>query len=680
MDAMRTKPATQFAFLIEPLVLFVAGALAYLPFAGQFGYYNDDWYSMYAARLGGPGVFKAIFSIDRPGRAYLMAPLYSLFGGHPLYYSLSLLVFRVLGAFSLLWLLRMLWPKNRKETFLAAALFLVYPGFLSEPIAIDFQSHIVGIFLGLLSLALTVKALLVQDNRSRTLLWTGAVLSGWGYLSQMEYYIGFELVRIALITLLVLRRKQAVRATSREVFVKSLPYLVIPLLFLAWRLLLFQNERSTTDVGLQLGRFSGSPLYIVVWWVMYLLQDFFNVLLVGWTLPLSQLGFAESLSLTIKVLAVAFAAALVLMLETLWTESPRPGPEDTPENWPAESAGLGVVWILAGLAPVILANRHITFSPDYSRYSLVSSAGAVLLLVAMSSRLTLRPLRWMLIGFLFLSGILTHLANGSAYAHAFSDIKSFWWQVSWRIPDMEKGTTIVAHYPNGGIRENSFVWGPANQIYYAGEVGRTGAAITNVSALLLDDEAVLKIITRQPQYLDPYRGVEAYPNPRNILVITQPGPRSCVQVIDGQAPEYSHNENDSIMLVGPYSETQHIIPGASSKIPPDYLFGPEPGHSWCYFYEKASLARQRGNWDEVLQLGNQALVQGLGPGDSIEWMPFLQAYAISGDEVRLKDIAPSVMADPFIAQQACHILGGMQNLSPSMALLIQTLYCPNGGG
>jgi len=677
---MQTKRGLQIGPLIEPLALFILGALVYLPFIGGFGYYNDDWYSMYAARVSGPGVFKEIFSIDRPGRAYLMAPLYSIFGGHPLYYNLSLYVFRVLGALSLLWLLRMLWPKNRRETFLMAALFLIYPGFLSEPIAIDFQSHIVGIFLGLLSLALGVKALLVPDKKSRTLFWIGAALSGWGYLSQMEYYIGFELVRIALIALLVLRDRGDVRQSIRTVFFRYLPYLMIPALFLAWRLLLFQNERGTTDVGVQLGKFSGSPFYTGMWWGIYLLQDFFNVLFVGWVQPLSQLGFSESLSLTVKVAAVALAIALVLVLEALWPEDVRRGAADAVENWPAEAFGLGAIWILAGLAPVILANRHITFTPDYSRYALVSSAGAALVLVAALSRLTWRPVKSALIGFLLLSGVLTHFANGLTYARAFSDIKSFWWQVSWRVPDMKKGTTIVAHYPNGGIRENSFVWGPANQIYYVAGVGRSGAALTNVSALLLDDETVIKILTNQPQFLDPYRGVEAYPNPRNILILTQPGPGSCVQVIDGQAPEYSHRESDSIMLVGPYSEAGHVVLDAAPRTPPDYLFGPEPAHGWCYFYEKASLARQRGDWDEVLRVGNDAFGQGLAPRDPIEWMPFLQAYAVSGDEARLKDLAPPIMADPFISQQACRILGGMQNLGESTASLVRTLYCPNAGG
>ena len=96
--------------LISALLLAAVSALVYLPFIGQFGYYQDDWYSMYAARVRGAQAFVGIFSIDRPGRAYLMGPLYALFGGDPLYYNISAYIFRLAGGLSLLWLLRMLWP------------------------------------------------------------------------------------------------------------------------------------------------------------------------------------------------------------------------------------------------------------------------------------------------------------------------------------------------------------------------------------------------------------------------------------------------------------------------------------------------------------------------------------------------------------------------------------------
>lgn len=677
---MKENRTSRIENFLEIFLLFVVAAVIYLTFAAHFGYYNDDWYSMYAARVDGPGAFYKLFSFDRPGRAYLMAPLYSLFGGNPLYYNFSSYLFRVLGALSLLWLLRMLWPQKRKLTILASILFLIYPGFLSEPIAIDYQSHIFGIFLGLLSLALTIKALSAPQRRYQVLWWAGAVLSGWGSLSQMEYYIGFELVRMALILMLALRENQGVRRSITSAFFKYLPYLVVPLLFLSWRLLLFHNDRNTTDVGLQLGAILTTPRHTLVSWSIYLVQDFFNVLFLAWTVPLSQLGFSENLSPILVVASVIFVVALDLLLEYSARPADRQEPDNSASFWRIEALVLGSFWIVAGLLPIILVNKHVTFFPDYSRYTLVSSAGGVLVLVGILDYISFRPARLGIIGFLFLSAMLTHLSNGLGFAQIFSDIQTFWWQVSWRIPDMEKGTTIVAHYPNGGIRENPFVWGPANQIYFVKNVNQKGDVITYISALLLDNQVVVKVLTRQPQFLDPYRSVEAYPNPRNILIITQPGPRSCVQVIDGNQPEYSSAENDSIMLIGSYSELQHVMLGAPSKKPPKALFGSEPPHDWCYFYEKASLARQQGNWDEVLRIAKMVNTRGLKPGDPIEWMPFLQAYARAGDTAGMETIAPAITSNSFVSLQACQLFDNMQGMDDGVRAMVDSRYCPKNSG
>ena len=37
--------------------MLVVSGIIYLPFIAQFGYYNDDWYSMYAARVAGTNAF-----------------------------------------------------------------------------------------------------------------------------------------------------------------------------------------------------------------------------------------------------------------------------------------------------------------------------------------------------------------------------------------------------------------------------------------------------------------------------------------------------------------------------------------------------------------------------------------------------------------------------------------------
>ena len=84
------------------IVLLLASAAVYLPFLAKIGASNDDWYLLYAARAGGPGIFQAIFSVDRPMRAFVLGPTYALFGQHVPLYNLSAWIFRAASALFLL--------------------------------------------------------------------------------------------------------------------------------------------------------------------------------------------------------------------------------------------------------------------------------------------------------------------------------------------------------------------------------------------------------------------------------------------------------------------------------------------------------------------------------------------------------------------------------------------------
>jgi hypothetical protein len=72
------------------------------------------------------------------------------------------------------------------------------------------------------------------------------------------------------------------------------------------------------------------------------------------------------------------------------------------------------------------------------------------------------------------------------------------------------------------------------------------------------------------------------------------------------------------------------IPAAS---PPQAYFGPEPEHNWCYYFEKADLARQHGDWKEVARLGDLAfqLDTRLYEVNAPELLPYIEAYAFTGN-------------------------------------------------
>jgi hypothetical protein len=108
------------------------------------------------------------------------------------------------------------------------------------------------------------------------------------------------------------------------------------------------------------------------------------------------------------------------------------------------------------------------------------------------------------------------------------------------------------------------------------------------------------------------------------------------------------------------SDPSLIVPGAPPpSLPP--VLGAEPPHGWCYFYEKAELARQTGDWAAVVRLGNQAFKLGLAPEEPYEWLPFIEADARTGqvDEAERLSLKLS-KENPILNPGLCEIWGRVQ--------------------
>ena len=663
-DEMKNRCNLTICFL-----LIVVSALSYLPLLGKFGYYYDDWYLMYSAGAYGPSVFWDIFSVDRPLRALVMIPAYLFFGGNPLYYNLSAYVFRVVGALALLWSLTILWPGRRSATTLMSLLFLIYPGFLSQPNAIDYQSHIVSFAAALFSIALTLKAILSENRIAKVIFHLTSVLLGWFYLSQIEWYISLEFFRWACIFLLSSRQGGTLYQKAIRAIQWGYPSFLVPMVFLAWRLFFFTSERGATDVGIQFEQLKLYPIQTIYRWGIQVLQDLFDVVLSAWAIPLSQLtGYIQRWG---GVLAVTTVGLILFVFHKLKDPDSQDGSSQL--DLIREALLLGLLTAIAGLIPIAMVNREVAF-PSFSRYTLVSSVGVAIFIVALLININGRILRSAIIAVLVFISMLTHHANSVKSSQETALVQNFWWQVSWRVPQFEHRTTLIAGYPAVAVEEDYFVWGPANLIYYP-EKQNNETIQPGLYASVLNRDAVVKVLTRERQKYDNRRNIITYPNYRNILVLTQPTLNSCVHVIDGSQPEYSRAERDSIRVVGPYSEIEHVLIDEKPHTPPVVVFGPEAPYEWCYYYEKADLARQRGDWDEVLNLGAQALDKGFAPQDDIEWLPFLQAYAVAGDVHRLTALASVIAGEPYISLQACQRIGSMQGLSDSVIEVVDSLYC-----
>lgn len=267
---------------------------------------------------------------------------------------------------------------------------------------------------------------------------------------------------------------------------------------------------------------------------------------------------------------------------------------------------------------------------------------------------------------------MTHTANSVYAVEKAEATRNFWWQVYWRTPGFQTGTTLAVEYPNAFIQEDYFVWGPANLIY-ANQPQNGQRVRVPIQATVLNSENIKKIMLKRGQDEQIRRGIRVLTDYRNILVITQSASNTCLRILDGQMPELSEKDSADIMLIAPHSQIDLAQTNATQP-PPHPFMGSEPPRAWCYYYQKASLARQEKDWHKVINIYAQAEKAGDSPSDKIEWFPLMQAYVKLGQAEKLNYFAEIIPGSPLVRRQACLNLSASTS-DPQMQAHIQKLFC-----
>ncbi len=598
-------------------------ALAYLSRAGALGFYTDDWYVIWGGTQRGLGQIVDFYLVDRPFMGLPFAATFALLGNSPLAWHVYAALLRFLGGLAALWLLRQLWPEERLATTLAAGLFVVYPGFLSQPKAVTYQLNILALDLGLLSLGMMAAAVRAQRKWARVGLTLAAVGAALLCYAMFEYMIGLEGVRLlVLATLFWGGAAQKTTQRALRTLRPALPYLGGALAFLIWRVFFFTSARAATDLGGLKGQYLADPLGMGLRLVVETFKDMLESLFLAWGVPLYNLTQRAETGVVLQALGVGLLGGLALFGYGMALRVRGLDSRDKEPAWTRGALWMGAAGTLAALLPVLLAGRDVYFADAYDHYSL--QAGPMVgLFLAAAACAWFRPKGRILAGaVLIAAGLAAQNANAAAYSRAWEYQRQLWWQLSWRAPDLKDGTVIVPVLPAGyRLREGYEVWSPANLIY------NPGGEDLRVVGMTLDDQTLLQALRRET-FGEWFRRVEYTVETRSSLVVSLPPGGACLHVMEGARGEISSREEALVRLVAPLSDASRIAAEAAAHIPPAAVFGREPEHGWCYYYQRASLARQRQDWQAAAALGDEAQERGLAPADISEWMPFYEAYAV----------------------------------------------------
>lgn len=628
----------------------IAALITYAPLLSQLGFYRDDWYLIWTAQTQGAEGILSLFRGDRPFLGWLYVFDYNLLGSSPLNWHIYALILKIIGGLGFLWLLRSLWPERKIETTFIALLFLVYPGFYQQPNAATFKNLLLAYASAMFSLALTIQALKAGSQTAKIVLTISSVLLAAVYIFIYEALVGIEVARLLFIWYFLKDGEvQGWKLTLRKMILASLPYLLFAGAFVFWRIFLFESTRRATNVDVVFGQYASLSIHNLARLVIETTRDVIESTFLAWSVPYYQFTVQSAYSPTalavlLGLLVVAAAGAYFFLVR----DQAALGPViDTNSRIARDWIVLGVIITIVTTVPIVMSGRNVIFGIQWDRYTYQSLLGVALLIGGLVFYALNGRSRWVVLSALLMAGVVTQFFSADYYRTLWELERKAVWQIVWRAPQIEDGANMVVAFPNGyQLAEEYEIWGPLNLAYHPeGPLELTGQVM--FSSIWVD-------MARGTQEERLVRGtVPVLRNYGRTILASQSSPQACLHLLDGNRAEQAVSEPFDVQAAARYSKIELINTSGSSVTPPRAIFGTEPAHDWCYYYQKMDLARQQADWQAVADLVEEATSLGLSPNDYSEWFPALEAYIHLGDKKQSRHIATLIRVNRTMHLSLC---------------------------
>lgn len=608
------------------LITFVS-LLAYGLLIPWLGYYWDDWVFAWTIKFLGPAEFIPSFIPFRPFLGPIFALTTSVFGTSPIAWQLFNLVLRIGTGTASLWAFRKIWPQAKLQTLLAALFFVVFPGYNQQWVALTHSNQeMISLLCYLLSIGFMVKAVREQKTSLRSSII--AMIFAFIGLYPTEYFFGLEILRPFII--LFTYREQAHPSQRKPLLGVALAWLPYLILWISNGLFLylFHNSQYYDSYGIEVFSMSAllSPSFL-----LSTIQDFLNSFVLtgfaSWagtfslfTKPLDQATTWIAMLLTV----VTFCCLLIILTKKDQLEG-----DTKPQgslSW--QMILLGSIGILAGRLPSWAAGLPLKLEFSWDRFMVSMLVGASLFFIGLVDYFIHQNNKKIIFASLIIAlSVGWQFTKANSFRREWNNLQEFFWQLSWRIPALEPGTLVVTHELPFVYSTDQSLTGPLNWIYAPVIEGKTLPYMMAYTKARLGS-ALLPALKPNLEVSADFRTMQFSSSTDHVLVLYWESP-GCVRVLDETyastetLPGASYMVTDAIFL----SNTSQIITDNPAPILPKFLFGKEPEHSWCYYFEKAELARQVENWEEVAQLGDLAISQGHTALMPIENLVFIEGYA-----------------------------------------------------
>ena len=601
--------------------------------------------------------------------------MYSLFGMNPIAWHLVTLLLRWAGILLLYLTLKLIWPRYDSYFRWLGALLIVYPGFFQQSISAAYNRHFTAFLLFALSIYLM--ALAVKKPKRAWFLYPLSWLFAFIQVFTIEYFVGLELIRPLVLWFLIFEEKSKHIGNSIGRTLKlSLPYLIILGFYFWWRLIVFPTTVSRTNYAGDFKMFEDFHPSFLGGMFTLITRAFFD--LIYSTLQVWLTGITGQAGLTFQSKAVWFAFGLGIILSAIFAlfHDVDRKTETNPTHSPLPLFLFGFLAFLTSSLSTWLTSKQLSGGGRWDdRFSLAVMFGAGIIVLAVILWIIRVDKQKFLLGLLLFLSITTQVLTVNKYRLDWLVQRDYYWQLAWRVPALMPDTAIISwEQPSESVPgyDASF----ALNVLFNGEVVKGSTPywfFTNDRFSNIDYRPGKPISNKD-------RNLVFSGNTSDAISVVHQGGDRCLQVLDmvytGQ-PFYSGGQDQLINI----SNVSRIINNPKAIPPISDIFGSEPAHKWCFYFEKADLARQVQDWQTVLSLEKRAKEQNLSPKFGPEYLPFIEAHVRVGDWQKAYDLSLAAQKlttgiEPFLCSNWARF-GSITSASPNIVSQVkQTFSCP----
>lgn len=651
-----------------PLASLALCLLAFGLFVPFLGFYWDDWETILVLKQFSYSTLWDYFAGSRPLAAWTYFVFAPLAGTAPLGWHILSLLLRWLSAFLLYRLLLALFPNSRFTSAAAALLFIVYPVFIQQPIAVAYHQHWTAFALYLIAMLCMVWA--IQRRGNYWLLTALSLFASALHLAVLEYFFGLEFLRPLILWLTLENQEPVPRRRWKAVLRHFTPYLMGITLFFAWRMFYAFQAPEDNNRPQMLINLLAQPLSTLLNLLQSALQDIVFMLVSAWYKTLEPRLVILTSGFNLAVWAIALLAGTGAALFLYWQE--KGAIPHVSLSVPSQNSKLlifGTAALLLGFAPVWLTGRQVSLvSQNTDRFGLAAMFGASIILAALLSVILTRPRFALVIGMLVGLAVGLHLRVANDYRWSWTKQLRVHWQLAWRAPLILPETTF---YSDGDIHAYNRPTFSFNLLY---NQPSNPAQMAYRYLILPKTEAGISENATGKSYESVFRNFRFKGDLKNGLLLHYNPLSNCLWVLnslDTLDPELP----EALRLGLPLANLERIQRQPSSP-PPQDVFGKEPTHEFCYYYQKADLARQFGDWTAGAALADEARARGYTPKTANfphEWLPLIESYARSGRAAEALELSRQILPVNVLYRPALCALWQRAG-SPREAL--QALNCP----